>query len=222
MKKILKIAFGILFLISFKSNAQETNQSEKKETSAKVIPVAEISNGDGLGLESVENKSNEIEKTKPNLYNIKVKDINGKDFNFKDLKGKKILIVNTASKCGFTPQYKELESLYKKNKDKNFIVIGFPSNDFGAQEPGTNKEIATFCTKNYGVTFSMMSKVSVKGKEICPLYKFLTQKVNNGLMDSEVNWNFQKYLINEKGELVAYFDSKVSPLDDRIVNWILN
>lgn len=221
MKNVVKIAFGILFLISFKSNSQETIQPEKKGTTvSKVAPTASIVNSDEL-VQTLD-VTNKIEMTKPNLYNIKVKDINGKDFNFKNLKGKKILIVNTASKCGFTPQYKELQTLYKKYKDNNFIVIGFPSNDFGAQEPGTDKEIATFCDKNYGVTFPMMSKVSVKGKEISQLYKFLTQKVNNGLMDSDVNWNFQKYLINEKGELVAYFDSKVSPLDDKIVLWILN
>lgn len=154
------------------------------------------------------------------FYDFKVKDIDGKEFNLLSLKGKKVLVVNTASKCGFTPQYKELEAIYKLYGGDKFTIIGFPANNFGHQEPGTNKEIATFCEKNFGVTFPMMSKISVKGDDMDPLYKWLTSKGDNGVLDSEVKWNFQKYLIDEKGKLVEEYDSKIKPDDDKIVNWI--
>lgn len=157
---------------------------------------------------------------KQNIYQFKVEDLSGKTFDFASLKGKKILIVNTASKCGLTPQYKELEALYKKYKSKGFMIVGFPANNFGQQEPGTNAEISTFCEINYGVTFPMMSKISVKGDDMHPLYKFLTQKSKNGLQDSEVQWNFQKYLINEKGELAKVILPEVLPSDASIVNWV--
>ena len=154
------------------------------------------------------------------FYDFTVKDIYGEDFSLASLKGKKILVVNTASKCGFTPQYEELEKLYQKYKDKNFIIIGFPANNFLNQEPGTNEEIITFCKTNYGVTFPMMSKISVKGKYIHPLYQWLTSKKLNGVKDSEVAWNFQKYLIGENGNLVDVVKPKESPFSDVIVNWI--
>ena len=157
---------------------------------------------------------------KQNIYQFKVKDLSGKDFDFASLKGKKILIVNTASKCGLTPQYKQLEELYNQYKDKNLVIVGFPANNFGAQEPGTNEEIGAFCQKNYGVTFPMMSKISVKGNDMAKIYQFLTQKKLNGLEDSEVQWNFQKYLINEKGELVQVVSPKVLPTDDVIISWL--
>jgi len=165
------------------------------------------------------NKSkNNMEKQ--TIYQFKVQDLSGKEFDFATLKGKKIMIVNTASQCGLTPQYKELEALYKKYKSKNLVIVGFPANNFGAQEPGTNAEIATFCQKNYGVTFPMMSKISVKGKDMDKVYQFLTQKSKNGLQDSEVQWNFQKYLINEKGQLEKVISPQVLPTDASIVNWI--
>lgn len=154
------------------------------------------------------------------IYQFKVKDLSGKEFDFASLKGKKIMIVNTASKCGNTPQYKDLEAIYEKYKAKNFIIIGFPANNFGAQEPGSNTEIATFCQKNYGVTFPMMSKISVKGKDMDKVYQFLTQKSKNGVQDSEVEWNFQKYLINEKGQLEKVIAPQVSPTDALILSWI--
>jgi len=154
------------------------------------------------------------------FYDFKVKDIDGKEFNLSGLKGKKVLVVNTASKCGFTPQYKQLEEIYKTYGGDKFIIIGFPANNFMQQEPGTNEEIATFCEKNYGVTFPMMSKISVKGDDMHPLYKWLTSKSENGVMDSEVKWNFQKYLIDENGILIDVLYSKVSPNDDKIVGWI--
>ncbi len=168
----------------------------------------------------IDNKNAKNEMIKENIYQFKVLDLSGKEFDFADLKGKKILIVNTASKCGFTPQYKELELLYEQYKDKNFVIVGFPANNFGQQEPGTNKEIGEFCQRNYGVTFPMMSKISVKGKTMHELYQFLTQKSKNGLQDSEVEWNFQKYLINEKGELDKVISPKVLPTDSEIVKWI--
>lgn len=154
------------------------------------------------------------------IYNYKVTDINGKVFDFATLKGKKILVVNTASNCGYTPQYKELETLYQTYKNNGFVIVGFPANNFGAQEPGNNEEIASFCQKNYGVSFPMMNKVSVKGDDMTEIYQFLTQKSKNGVMNSTVKWNFQKYLINQKGELEKVLGSQVTPMSPEIVSWI--
>ncbi len=161
-----------------------------------------------------------ISHAQNSIYQFKVKDIDGNNFDFSSLKGKKVLIVNTASKCGFTPQYEQLQELYKTYGGENFVVIGFPANNFANQEPGTNDEIEEFCQKNYGVTFPMMSKISVKGNDIHPVYQWLTQKSKNGVLDSEIGWNFQKYLINENGELVDMVESKIKPNDDKIINWI--
>jgi len=154
------------------------------------------------------------------IYDFKVKDLAGAEFDFTSLKGKKIMIVNTASECGLTPQYEQLQTVYETYKDKNFVIVGFPANNFGAQEPGTNEQIATFCKKNYGVTFPMMAKISVKGNDMHPIYQFLTQKVKNGLQDSEVQWNFQKYLIDENGHLVKVISPRTLPNDAEIINWI--
>lgn len=162
----------------------------------------------------------ELMQDRPDIYGFKVTDLYGDDFDFAELKGKKILIVNTASKCGLTPQYKDLQALYDKYKDQNFIIVGFPANDFMSQEPGTNQEIAEFCELNYGVTFPMMSKISVKGKDMAPIYKFLTQESQNGFANSEVEWNFQKYLINEKGQLEKVVGPRILPTDDEIIKWI--
>lgn len=166
------------------------------------------------------NTNYSVSMTKQSIYQFKVQDLNGKTFDFSTLKGKKILVVNTASKCGYTRQYEQLEAIYKKYKDDNFVIVGFPANNFGSQEPGTNAEIATFCKVNYGVTFPMMSKISVKGSDINEVYQFLTQKAKNGLKDSNVEWNFQKYLLNEKGELEQVYLSGVKPNDEKIINWI--
>ena len=155
-----------------------------------------------------------------NIYKFKVTDLYGKEFDFSTLKGKKILIVNTASQCGLTPQYKDLEAIYEQYKNNNFIIVGFPANNFGSQEPGNNDEIANFCTKNYGVTFPMMSKISVKGKDMHEIYQYLTQKSKNGLQDSAVEWNFQKYLINEEGYLIKVLSPRVLPTDKEIISWI--
>lgn len=156
------------------------------------------------------------------FYDFTVKDIQGNDFSFSALKGKKILVVNTASKCGLTPQYKQLENLFETYGGENFTIIGFPANNFANQEPGSDSEIAEFCTKNYGVTFPMMSKISVKGEDKHPLYQWLTTKTLNGVMDSDVSWNFQKYLVSETGQLVDMVEPKVKPDDPRIVDWITN
>lgn len=160
------------------------------------------------------------QEKKESIYQFKVKDIEGKTFDFSSLKGKKVMIVNTASKCGLTPQYEKLEALYKKYQNKNFVIVGFPANNFMGQEPGNDQEIAGFCQKNYGVTFPMMSKISVKGKDMHPVYKFLTQKAKNGLEDSEVQWNFQKYLIDENGFLIKVVAPRTLPDDESIVKWI--
>jgi len=161
-----------------------------------------------------------LEEVSNTIYQFNVEDIEGKEFDLAALKGKKVMLVNTASKCGLTPQYEQLEEIYKEYKDDNFVVIGFPANNFASQEPGTDEDIAQFCEKNYGVTFPMMSKISVKGEDMHPLYQFLTQKSKNGLEDSEVQWNFQKYLINEEGKLVKVIDPRTMPNDDSILQWI--
>ncbi len=155
-----------------------------------------------------------------NIFQFKVKTLTNEDFDFSSLKGKKIMVVNTASKCGLTPQYKDLQALYETYKNNNFVIIGFPANNFLKQEPGTNAEIAEFCQQNYGVSFPMMSKISVKGDDIHPMYQFLTQKSKNGYIDSEVEWNFQKYLLDENGLLVKVISPKTLPTDEAIISWI--
>lgn len=167
-----------------------------------------------------DSSTNIINSKKMTIYDFNVLDIEGKAFDLSKLKGKKIMIVNTASECGLTPQYQQLEEIYKKYESKNFTIIGFPANDFMAQEPGSNQEIAAFCNKNYGVTFPMMSKITVKGKEIHPLYSYLTTKSLNGLEDNEVAWNFQKYLIDESGNLVRVISPRILPNDPSIIQWI--
>lgn len=161
-------------------------------------------------------------QTKPmkTLHDFKATTIDGKEFDLKQLKGKKVLVVNTASKCGNTPQYAEMEKLYQKYKAQNFIIIGFPANNFGKQEPGTNIEIAEFCKMNYGVSFPMMAKISVKGEDIDPIYKWLTRKDQNGVADADVKWNFQKFMIDENGHWVGFVDADETPMTEKIINWI--
>jgi glutathione peroxidase len=149
------------------------------------------------------------------IYDFKVEELSGGKIDLAKYKGKKILIVNTASQCGYTPQYAALEKVYEKYKGK-LVIIGFPANNFGAQEPGTNSEIKSFCTKNYGVTFPMAAKISVKGDDMAPIYQWLTKKQYNNYMDSDVKWNFQKYLIDEKGNLVGMWPSNVTPDDPKL------
>ena len=154
------------------------------------------------------------------IHQFKVADIYGDIFDFSKLKGKKVMIVNTASKCGLTFQYEALQKLYSQYKDLNFIVIGFPSNDFLWQEPGSNDEIIDFCEENYGVTFPMMSKVTVKGSKKHPIYQFLTQKSKNNFKDSRVTWNFQKYLINKDGRIEKIISPRTRPDSEEVVSWI--
>jgi len=156
------------------------------------------------------------------FHDFTVKDISGEEYALSQLKGKKVLVVNTASKCGFTPQYAGLQELYEKYGGDDFMIIGFPANNFAKQEPGSNEEIATFCQKNYGVTFPMMSKISVKGDDQHPLYTWLTTKSENGLENSKVSWNFQKYMIDEEGQLVGHFAPNVKPDSKKLLSWIEN
>ena len=149
------------------------------------------------------------------IHQFKVPSIDGKTIDFSKFKGKKILIVNTASECGYTPQYADLERLYKAHGSK-LVIVGFPANNFGGQEPGSNAEIKDFCQKNYGVSFIMAEKVSVKGSDIHPLFSFLTKKTGNGVMDAEIKWNFTKFLLDENGQLIKVFPSGVNPMSEEI------
>ena len=186
------------------------------------LSIVSCNNDKKVNKKMVDLVKPEQSKSKENIYQFSVKDLAGNDFNFADLKGKKIMIVNTASKCGLTPQYEQLQEIYDTYKDQNFTIVGFPANNFLWQEPGTDSEIAVFCKQNYGVTFPMMSKISVKGKDMHDVYKFLTQKSKNGLKDSKVSWNFQKYLLDEKGELVSIVSPKTLPTDTSIIDWLEN
>src|ERR1700761_8416729 len=150
------------------------------------------------------------------VYQFKLKDIDGKDFSIAQYKGKKVLIVNTASKCGFTPQYADLQKLADQYKDK-LVVVGFPANNFGQQEPGANSDIKTFCEKRYGVTFPLSEKTSVKGDDISPLFKYLTSAPNPDFT-GEIKWNFEKFLIDENGKLIHRYRSTVKPLDPAITS----
>ena len=191
----MKKSFALLIVLTSLWSCQ--NQAQQTTVNPSVIPMK-----------------------KETIYQFNVQDLSENAFDFAALKGKKIMIVNTASECGLTPQYEQLQAVYEKYKDQNFVIVGFPANNFGSQEPGSNAQIATFCQKNYGVTFPMMAKISVEGNDQHPVYQFLTQKAKNGLEDSEVQWNFQKYLINENGELAKVISPRVLPTDSEIINWI--
>lgn len=191
----MKKSFALLIVLTSLWSCQ--NQAQQTTVNPSVIPMK-----------------------KETIYQFNVQDLSGNAFDFAALKGKKIMIVNTASECGLTPQYEQLQAVYEKYKDQSFVIVGFPANNFGSQEPGSNAQIATFCQKNYGVTFPMMAKISVEGNDQHPVYQFLTQKAKNGLEDSEVQWNFQKYLINENGELAKVISPRVLPTDSEIINWI--
>lgn len=150
------------------------------------------------------------------IHQFTMTNIDGEEISLSDYKGKVMLIVNVASKCGLTPQYEDLQKLYDEKKTEGLVILGFPANNFMSQEPGTDDEIQSFCQKNYGVTFPMFSKISVKGDDIDPLYAFLTQKELNGVMDSNVKWNFQKYLLNKNGELVAMIPPSTTVLTTEV------
>ena len=203
MKKtiwILGVAL-LVFTVGCKKRS-ESNKAESNDSAPKTV------------------ESKERAMSKENIYQFKVTDLYGSEFDFSSLQGKKIMVVNTASECGLTPQYADLQKLYDQYKDQDFVIIGFPANNFGGQEPGSDQQIASFCKENYGVTFPMMSKISVKGDDKHQVYQFLTEKSKNGLQDSEVAWNFQKYLIDEKGELAMVIEPRTLPTDPSVVKWI--
>lgn len=162
----------------------------------------------------------QLAMSQSSFYDFKVKTIDGHDFSFLALKGKKVLVVNTASKCGLTPQYEKLEALFKKYGGEQFVIIGFPANNFNGQEPGTNSEIREFCSTRFGVSFPMMEKISVKGDDMHPLYRWLIQLAKEKSLDGDVKWNFQKFLINEDGTLFNVISPKTSPDDITIISWI--
>lgn len=151
------------------------------------------------------------------IHSFKLKDIDGKDTSLSQYKGKVVMLVNVASKCGLTPQYEGLQRVYDKYKDRGFVILGFPANNFGAQEPGTNEEIKSFCSLKYNVTFPIFSKISVKGDDIHPLYKFLTDKETNPEYAGDIKWNFNKFLVDKNGKVIARFEPKVTPESEQVV-----
>jgi glutathione peroxidase len=160
-----------------------------------------------------------IPTAKNSIHQFKVESIDGGTIDFSKFKGKKVLVVNTASACGYTYQYEGLEKLYNQYKDK-LVVVGFPANNFGGQEPGSNAEIKQFCTSKYKVTFPMAAKVSVKGSDMAPIFKWLTQKAENGVLDANIGWNFNKFLLDENGQLIQHFASRVEPTDEAITKYL--
>jgi len=154
------------------------------------------------------------------FYDFTVMDVHGDEYDLAQLQGKKVLVVNTASTCGFTPQYEELENLYKTYGGEDFIILAFPTNDFGNREPGTNEEIAEFCSSKYQITFPVMAKITVKGDDMHPLYRWLTQASENGIEESRVVWNFQKYMVDEGGTLVGHVSPIKKPDCKEILSWI--
>ncbi len=205
MKKM--ISFFALGMVVLSCPAQNTlSSAPAQNTSSSAAVVAQNDNGTLV-----------INSTGKTIYNFKVTALDGTTIDFASFKGKKILIVNTASLCGNTPQYEGLEKLYESHKDK-LVIVGFPANNFGSQEPGTNTEIKAFCTKNYSVTFPMAAKISVKGDDMAPIYQWLTKKSENGVMDAEVKWNFGKFLLDEKGNLVTYFNPKTQPMSEEVTS----
>lgn len=172
---------------------------------------------------SIDSKERSTEVKQPlssTFYDLKTNDINELPFSFDQLKGKKVLIVNTASKCGYTKQYAELQKLYDHYKNQNFVIIGFPCNNFGEQEPDSNLEIQKFCQENYGVTFPMMGKIDVEGSYKHPIFQWLTDQKINGKADVKINWNFNKFFISENGEWMQHFPSEVTPFDPKIIKLI--
>ena len=205
------IAAGLAFLSTASAKppvkqAKQTKPAEKKSKSKKKT-TQKVNHA----------KKTKEAKTKMPALHFKMKDINGKEQDLQQYHGNVIMMINVASKCGLTPQYEGLEKLYEKYKDKGFVILGFPANNFLKQEPGTDKEIKAFCTKNYGVTFPMFSKVSVKGKDMCDLYKYLTDKKAGHKFGGTIQWNFDKFIINRDGEIVARFSPRTTPEDKKLV-----
>lgn len=176
--------------------------------------------GTAYALGFIFNSSPSAPPDQKSLYEFTMKDIDGKDVKMDSYKGKIVMVVNTASKCGNTPQYEGLQALYDKYKDQGFIVLGFPANNFMGQEPGTEKEIKEFCTLKYKVTFPMFAKVSVKGTDQTPLYTFLTNKESSPGFEGDISWNFEKFLTDKNGKVIARFSPKTKPDDAKIVEAI--
>lgn len=169
----------------------------------------------GNSQQSMTSNDIPVKQEAKNIYGFTVEALDGTTINFAEFKGKKILIVNTASECGYTPQYDGLQKLYDQYKDK-LVIVGFPANNFGAQEPGSNTDIKEFCKKNYGVTFPMAAKISVKGDDQAVIYKWLCNKSENGVLDAEIKWNFNKFLLDENGKILNYFPSGIEPMSKEI------
>lgn len=184
-----------------------------------VAAVASLSACTNRNMKSMTHTSAEGVSQPATIHTFKVQSIDGGTINFADFKGKKILVVNTASKCGFTPQYADLQKLYDQYKDQ-LVVVGFPADNFGHQEPGTNEEIGAFCKKNYGVTFPMAAKVSVKGDDTAPVFRFLTEKAENDVKDTQIAWNFTKFLLDENGHLIDSFGSATKPTDAAVTKYL--
>lgn len=189
---IKAIAIAGVALLAISQSSQIRNLFSSEKVTARQVPVQ-----------------------KKTIYDFKVDALDGGTIDFAAFKGKKILIVNTASKCGYTPQYEELEKLYQTYKDR-LVVVGFPANNFMGQEPGTNAQIKEFCTKNYGVSFPMAAKISVKGDDTAPIYKWLCNMSENGVLDATIKWNFNKFLIDENGTILNWYPSKVTPMSEEI------
>lgn len=198
---IILISLCMSIIIMLSDNIQASGKQYIRQTTEKI------------------NISHNME-AKKTFHDFIVKDIDGNNFDLSTLKGKKVLVVNVASKCGLTPQYEQLQELYERYQHLGFVVIGFPANNFLGQEPGSNEKIKEFCSVNYGVTFPMMEKISVKGKDQSPVYQWLTKKSENGVMDQKVTWNFQKFMVDEEGHLVDVVMPKDSPMSDKIIKWI--
>lgn len=201
---------SVLTMASCTSEADKTvNSSEKVKNNESVEAIAEIDISKNT-------------KSTMSFYDFKVNTIDGKPFDLSTLKGKKVLVVNTASECGLTPQYEQLEALFQEHGGEDFTIIGFPANNFGAQEPGSNEEIKQFCQKNYGVSFTMMEKISVKDADVHPLYQWLVESERNasGNKEFDVVWNFHKFKIDENGNYAGQVHPKVEPLDEEIVSWV--
>lgn len=201
--------FAFLIFSSLLACKEVNKKSVQTKDDAKVAAVS-------TSASSPEISTTPTDMESKSAYVFPLTDIDGKSFSLKEFAGKKILIVNTASKCGYTPQYADLQKLSEQYKDK-LVVVGFPCNDFGGQEPEAEANVKSFCQKNYGVTFPLTEKVAVKGDAAAPIYKWLTQKSLNGVLDATIKWNFNKFLLNEKGELLSYFPSSTKPLDPAIV-----
>ncbi|MCT4623551.1 MAG: glutathione peroxidase [Schleiferiaceae bacterium] len=196
MKKIF-LALSVIFLGACQSNESSENSMEKEQNQ----------------------EQSQTQKTM-SFYDLEGTTLMGDAFSFSSLKGKRVLIVNTASECGFTPQYTQLQELYEGFHDKNFEIIGFPANNFGKQEPGENEEIAEFCKKNFGVSFTMMEKSDVIGENTNSVYRWIDQDAKDNGVEHSVEWNFHKVMINENGHVVASYPSKVSPVDEQILNYL--